>query len=193
MKHDHHVSKSKLPITLCWGDPFDLVPLPVESWLGRLELDCLVLDLPRVAVFAGLAFVVLTDPELPPLLLGDEFAEFLPFCVWLRLWYGSWLVLGGRTEALDVHLLKLEHFDLGIVEHGDRCRLELLGVEFANKLEESPLAWRRCRLGSVADRTELESSHTWKLACDWARPSIIWKRYSVVKLIGSLLSSSRAI
>lgn len=67
--------------TLCCGDPFDFVPLPVESWLGRLEFDCLVLDRPRVAVFAGLAFVVRTEPELPPLRLGDEFAEFFPFCV----------------------------------------------------------------------------------------------------------------
>lgn len=69
-------------------------------------------------------------------------------------------MLGGRTDALDVHLLRLEHLDLGRVEHGDRCLRELLGVELANKLEESPLAWRRCLLGKVADRTELESSHT---------------------------------
>jgi len=54
----------------------------------------------------------------------------------------SWfvVVLDGKMDALDVHLLRLEHLDLGSVEHGDRCLRELLGVELANKLEESPLA-----------------------------------------------------
>lgn len=119
----------------------DFAPPLLKSWLGLLELDCLVLGLPNVVALAGLAFTVLTEPELPPLLLGDEFVEFLSVCAGLRAWYASWLVvLGGRTEALDVHLLRLEHLDLGRVEHGDRCLRELLGVELANKLEESPLA-----------------------------------------------------
>jgi hypothetical protein len=35
------------------------------------------LGLPNVFILAGLAFIVLTEPELPPLLLGEEFVEFL--------------------------------------------------------------------------------------------------------------------
>jgi hypothetical protein len=72
-----------------------------------------------------------------------------------------------------VHLLRLEHLERGRVEQGERCLLELLGVELARRLEESPLGWRRCLRGSVADLTELESSHTWKLACERSSPSII--------------------
>lgn len=66
---------------MCCGELFDdFEPLAVESWLV-LRDPCLVLDLLRVleSVLAGLAVVALTEPELPPLRLGDELIEFC-FC-----------------------------------------------------------------------------------------------------------------
>lgn len=143
--------------TLCWGDPLeDFGDPPLDkSWLGLLD-ECLdpCRRLKLLDVFGGLGFAVLTDPELPPLLLGEELVEFLP----LMLLAGC--PLEGTTDALEVHLLRLEHLDLGRVEHGERCLLEDLGVELARRLDESTLGCRRCRRGSVADLTELESSQT---------------------------------
>lgn len=131
----------------------DLLPLVDKSWLGLLD-ECLEpCSLPKwLEVLAGLGLAALTEPELPPLLLGEELAEFLPLA--------GWPLLEGTTDALEVHLLRLEHLDLGRVEQGERCLLELLGVELARRLEESPLACRRCLRGNVADRTELSSSQT---------------------------------
>lgn len=146
------------------GDP----PLD-KSWLGLLE-ECLdPCNRPKLPdVFAGLGLAVLTDPELPPLLLGDELVEFLPLVLLAAV---GCPLLEGTTDALEVHLLRLEHLDLGRVEQGERCLLELLGVELASRLEESTLGCLRCLRGRVADLTELESSQTWKLACDWSSPS----------------------
>ena len=83
---------------------------------------------------AGLGLAARTEPELPPLRLGEELVELaLPGLVWPPP------ALDGTTEAREVHLLRLEHLDRGRVEQGDRCRLELRGVELASRLDESAL------------------------------------------------------
>jgi hypothetical protein len=66
--------------TLCWGELLaDLLPPLERSWLGLLE-ECLEpCSLPKWAGFlGGPGLAALTEPKLPPLLLGEELAEFLP-------------------------------------------------------------------------------------------------------------------